>query len=242
MEKLSKKQLQNAYQELIDVLGLVDDETKQPVVIPHGVTEEQLIDYINVAKGWIEPDQDTFTEETNFVLSNLNGTTDAPEEPVLKKGTLSEPPEGVEVQVLPLDDTSLASEIATCGKLKDLRDIATTYDQFKKIRGVLSSYRTIEGLRTDMLEIIKDAAMQAKPKTTKPRRKRGEGKFTRVTALVEVLLSMPDDTPAKVICAEADRIYTAKTKQPPNIRQMTRRFRTVNKVYKMIKTAMHATK
>ena len=55
--------------------------------------------------------------------------------------------------VLEVADPDLAEEIKSATKLKELKDIANTNDQFKSIRGKLSSYKTVDDLSADMLEL-----------------------------------------------------------------------------------------
>jgi hypothetical protein len=64
--------------------------------------------------------------------------------------------------VLEVEGQDLAEEIKSATKLKELKDIANANDQFKAIRGKLSSYKTVDDLSAEMLEIFYAAEQQAK--------------------------------------------------------------------------------
>jgi hypothetical protein len=55
--------------------------------------------------------------------------------------------------VITVNDPDLPEEIKSATKLKELKDIANVNDQFKPIRGKLSSYKTVDDLSADMLEL-----------------------------------------------------------------------------------------
>jgi hypothetical protein len=64
--------------------------------------------------------------------------------------------------LLDVADQDLAEEIKSATKLKELKDIANTNEEFKSIRGKLSSYKTVDDLSSDMLELYYAAEQQAK--------------------------------------------------------------------------------
>jgi hypothetical protein len=88
----------------------------------------------------------------------IDGEEPVAEEPVegeeAEEGTITEE-EAIAAKetVLEVDDQDLAEEIKSATKLKELKDIANTNDQFKSIRGKLSSYKTVDDLSADMLEL-----------------------------------------------------------------------------------------
>jgi hypothetical protein len=81
----------------------------------------------------------------------------------VKEGTITEE-EAIAAKetVLEVDDQDLAEEIKSATKLKELKDIAQVNEQFKSIRGKLSSYKTVDDLSSEMLELYYAAEQQAK--------------------------------------------------------------------------------
>ena len=129
--KITKQDLLTAAQEMVDVMELVNNQTdKIPIVIEEDKTEDELKVFIlTAAKD--RYDSDKFTEITEDIIKEL---TDNP---------------------APAQDT-LADDIAKADTLKELRNIAKAEDAFKGIRGTLMSYKEVEFLKNDMLEILSD--------------------------------------------------------------------------------------
>jgi biotin operon repressor len=86
-------------------------------------------------------------------------------------------------------------------RLRDLKDIATEYDEFKSIRGMLSSFKTPDELKAKMLEMIKYPLTTAKVEETK-----GKGKGKKKEKVTET----PDMEP-KNIMTSAEPKDTAKS-------------------------------
>ena len=97
----------------------------------------------------------------------IDGEEPVAEEPVegeeAEEGTITEE-EAIAAKetVLEVDDQDLAEEIKSATKLKELKDIAQVNEQFKSIRGKLSSYKTVDDLSSEMLELYYAAEQQAK--------------------------------------------------------------------------------
>src|SRR4030042_7021907 len=68
--------------------------------------------------------------------------------------------------------TKLADEIESAERLADLKSIAKEYDEFKDIRGKLTSYKTVDDLREVMLDILDGVQVNVEPQEPeKPREK-----------------------------------------------------------------------
>jgi ParB family chromosome partitioning protein len=129
--KITKDDLFVAAREMIDVMELVNNQTdKIPIQLEDTKTEDELKSFIlTAAKD--RYDSDKFTELTEDIIKEL---ADNP---------------------APTGDT-LADDIAQADTLKELRNIAKAEDAFKSIRGNLMSYKEVEFLKNDMLEILSD--------------------------------------------------------------------------------------
>ena len=142
MKNFTIEQLRNAAEELIEVLNLTDNEDDEvgnnvPITLPENSTSDQLLNFIKEAVEFIEAG-DTFSDATNALLENLHH------------------PEGYMKDANVLEEISLEDEIKECISLKELKEIAKAEPEFKAIRGKLSSFRDIEGLKADMLMLLND--------------------------------------------------------------------------------------
>jgi len=70
-----------------------------------------------------------------------------------------EPEDAQEVQ----EGNDLINEVEDAERLKDLKDIAKSNDEFKEIRGKLSGYKDADDLRGAMLEILDETPEETKP-------------------------------------------------------------------------------
>jgi len=130
--KITKQDLLTAAQEMVDVMGLVNNQTdKIPIVVEETKTENELKVFILSAAS-NRYDTDVFTELTEDIIKELKDNPD------------------------PTEDT-LADDIAKIDTLKELRNIVKENDAFKSIRGNIMSYKEVEFLKNDMLEILSDA-------------------------------------------------------------------------------------
>ena len=149
---ISEKQLRLAAKELIeDVCALRDDKTKKPIVINGDMSIEDITALFKNAITLIEP-TDKFSDATKKVIDEMAGNGEAKEEP--EAG--AEEPENVEL--------TLKEEIEACETLKQLKAIALVEEDFKSIKGKLSSYKKAEDLKETMLELLKDEEEEAQKK------------------------------------------------------------------------------
>lgn len=120
---------------------------------------------------------DVISEETETLLRDFGFWPEEEEEP-------EEKPEEVETaqeseQVEAAEDANVMDvreEVEDAEKLKDLKDIAKAYDEFKEIRGKLSSYKDAKSLKGDMLGIISEAPNETQPESDSTPEKKKEDK------------------------------------------------------------------
>jgi len=67
-----------------------------------------------------------------------------------------------DAEIVP-DEDSLVGEINDAERIKDLKDIARSNDEFKAIRGQLNGYKELEDLRNEMLVILDGSVKKAEP-------------------------------------------------------------------------------
>jgi hypothetical protein len=145
---LSEKQLRNTCQDMIVTMNLQDGpaNNKRPVVLEDNMTIKDYIGFIKDAMKWIAPTDD-FSTDTLEVLEEIRGgKTDVPEKKVVIPDMEQEKP-----QDPPL---TLSEEIDACERLKEAKEIALSYPEFKSIRGKLSSYKTVEDLKDELRFIL----------------------------------------------------------------------------------------
>ena len=132
-----EEKMREAAKELVMVMNLTNTiidkktgkEEKVPVEIGEDMSYNEVEDFIQKAIPFIEP-ADKFSKETQKILDKLG----VPETEEVKQ-----------------PDDSLVAQINAAERLRDLKDIATEYDEFKELRGKVSSYKTIDALREVML-------------------------------------------------------------------------------------------
>jgi len=106
--------------------------------------------WIEKAIKYVDPVTDRFTADTQAVIDELKGV-----KPVAEESEAEGLPQAPPAEV---DETfALKTEIETATRLRDLKDIATEYPEFKSIRGQLSSFKTAEDLKEKMLSIFGSA-------------------------------------------------------------------------------------
>ena len=123
------------FEELIDVMGLSDDETKELLEVPLDITDEELYSQISEAISIINPVEDVFSTDAQEIINELlklNGV----------KSIEEEEEENAE-QIL--------EEIQSAKTLKELKTIASKYRILKDINKKSHTYRFKEDLRDDML-------------------------------------------------------------------------------------------
>jgi hypothetical protein len=136
---LSVKQLIVAGKEMQALMGL------NPKFDPEAPTGD-IVEWVKTAVKEINPKIDRFTPETQVVIDTING-----EDSIHIKDPAAES------ETTPVEESfennDLLSEIKNAERLRDLKDIATEYEEFKPIRGKLSSYKTAAELKTAMLSL-----------------------------------------------------------------------------------------
>ncbi len=75
-----------------------------------------------------------------------------------------------------VEELTLAQEVEGAERLKDLKDIAKSNDEFKEIRGKLSAYKTADDLREAMQEVLNDKEAEPEPKSEKKKDKKKDKK------------------------------------------------------------------
>jgi hypothetical protein len=146
---MNTKQLKSAAEELIEVLGLVDDVTKKEIVITKKTSDEEMIMLIKEAAGEITPEDD-ITEETRSTIDELL----AKPKPAAKGKKVAEPEPEEEEEDVDLTEESLVEEIETAETIKQLKAIISNVIVFKEFSKKLNSIKDIDDLREEMLEII----------------------------------------------------------------------------------------
>lgn len=156
------KELKSAAEELIEVLGLVDDK-KKPIIITKKTTDEEMVNLIKEAAAEVLPD-DEISDETRTVIDELMSSpkkkaVPAPAPAKGKKVVIPEPEEDdedVDNDDAEADDenATLVAEIEDAEKLKDLKAIIADNDIFKASAKKLNAIKDVDDLRDEMLELI----------------------------------------------------------------------------------------
>jgi hypothetical protein len=196
------KQLKNAAEELIDVLGLVDDDTKKPIAITKKTTDAEMIDIIKEAAEAVEPD-DEISDETRTVIDELlnadkkaapaaKGKAPAPIAPSTKgkKVPEPEPKEEEDPEDVPEEDTgeALFAEVEDAETLKELKAILANNDEFKSVAKKLNVIKDVDDLREAMLEILTPEETPEDPE---------EKIVVKVDTKAKKAAPAPEPTPAK---------------------------------------------
>ena len=152
--KLTEKQLKEAAQDFIDVMKLTDgpEGNKVPLVLTPGMTSEEYIALITKVISWIEPG-DEFKKETLKVI-------DALKDPIEEEEKAEEV---VQEDIVDPPALTLEQEIEKCERLKELKEIALAEPQFKAIRGKLSSFKTVDDLKEEMMWLFVASKVPKKP-------------------------------------------------------------------------------
>lgn len=148
-------ELKDAFQNMIEVMGISDEKTHEAMVIPNNITKDELVKHIQEAIEYIHPDEDEFEETTNGIINELR-----------KVSKESEPDKEPEADNI--DDVE--DMIDNAGTMKELKDIANSYIIFKSIRGGLSSYKRIGDLKDKMFDILNPQPIIEDPETYKERK------------------------------------------------------------------------
>jgi len=200
MAKFTFDAYKEAFQNIIDVLGLQNDD-QEDYVIADDITEKQLIADLNEAIAEINPATDNFTPETDEVIAFLS------------KGSKKKVVEVEEEVESTPDDVAERIHQKNVGK---------------------KSVKTSASDAVDVDEIPSAEDTTPPPKKTRVSKPVTE-KYTRVTAIVEILKKNPKLKQKDVVSA-ADKLYTAKTGGRSNMKQTNRRYLTVIQVYNLLRT------
>ena len=166
---MNKKQLIKTIEELNELL--VDPDGPEDPMSTEGTEDELCAILIKEALRLIEP-ADKLSDGTKTLIQELcDGhldEMDAKTIEVLERCgyEFSDPDEGEEEapEDAPEDDDNLelVAEVNGAERLKDLKEIAKSYDEFKSIRGELSAYKTADELREAMLEHLEEEPEEKK--------------------------------------------------------------------------------
>lgn len=145
---LSLKQLRSAATEINRVLGC------DPPIDIDGTVDEIVLG-IRTASTLIEP-TDFFSKSTKVVIDELSPiktpTAEEPEPEEKKAEVLKEEtPDDLDEEE---DDYDVLEQIAKATQINDLKKLVKDNDKFKSLRKHLTSYKSIDILRTDMEETI----------------------------------------------------------------------------------------
>ena len=144
------QETKTACQELIDLMGL-QNEDKTPVLITGKTTQKDMEDIILKASEFIEP-TDVLKEVTTKVITELTPSKTEPEEITNEEDPATK------------SHTEILEAIDDAQKFSQLKNIAKQYDEFKDIRGKLSSFKAASELKTALLEIM--GVVEEKPQAT----------------------------------------------------------------------------
>lgn len=62
--------------------------------------------------------------------------------------------------VIPEDDETLVGFVINAETMRELKDLAKSYDEFKPIRGMVTKYKTIAELRKAMMELLEEEVVE----------------------------------------------------------------------------------
>lgn len=182
MSELKRSDYLAAAKDLINVMGLKDDDGK-PLTIGAKSGADELKKFILECTAEIDPETDEFEDATLTVLSALGYKGfDTEEEETPEAEETPTPAKKVELPVKQEDDwvepepRTLRARVATTFKLAELKDLVTDNPEFKKLVPKLASFTGLNGPRE-----LK-AAMQAivgTPTVTTPEKPKGVRGFQR---------------------------------------------------------------
>lgn len=202
MKKLTRIEILLAANALIRVLELKAPNAqgeKVPVVIEDDASEAEITAIVTEAVGFIEPrDGEHFTTEEKIVIHEFA--------PDLYGDVEDEAP--IEGDAPPVEET-LLEEVTNAQRLSQLKDLATSYDEFKSIRGQLSSYKTAATLKLSMLKMLEGEKEEGQAVAEKLHEKNIEKKTVNEKAKPE----QKEETVAEEV-PEEKQAKPAKEKKP----------------------------
>jgi len=118
-----------------------------------GKTEEQVVDWLKEAAPLLElNDVAEISADTKDILEQLGFWKFEDSNEIEDAEEVEEEEETV------ADNLDIIAEIETAPSVRELKDVARTYAEFKSIRGNLSSYKKAEDLRECMIGILNPGA------------------------------------------------------------------------------------
>ena len=155
MAPIAKKEsaLRTATREIVTILGFEDDITHKPIVVDATLSDQEIDTMFNEALGLLTAkDEKKFTPATIQIIRNAAPDLFPPADVVIVKKDEDEAEK-------PADD--LITTINAAERLKDLKAIALANNEFKAIRGKLSSYKSLDDLRDALLETLAEETPEA---------------------------------------------------------------------------------
>ena len=163
MKEVKKSGVRLAAEEIIKIIGLTTPNEqceKVPIVFDDDVSDQDVELAFKEAVTFIDPELDKdkpFSLETKIVVHNYKPAL-FPEVDVKAKEATTEPSEAE-----PADD--LFTQINGCERLKDLKEIAQSNNQFKGLRGRLNSYKSLDDLHDAMIDVLNSGDAQVVAET-----------------------------------------------------------------------------
>lgn len=201
MKEVKKELLITATKELNKLLFDPDDKD----IIDVDLEPDKLCVQIKDAAKLLEPD-DELTDKTVQVLKDL-GVKGFGEEQ-----TDNEP-----------EELSLKKEIEDAPRMRDLKDIAKSNDEFKAIRGELSKFKSIKDLRKAMLKVLEEVPEETEPEKVAPKKEKEEKKAKPDAKKPEPKKAEPKSKATKLTISRGDAVAQA-------IRKLCKRGATMQEI------------
>ena len=191
-----EQQLKDAVLELISVLKLT--ENGKPIEITEDTDLEK---FLKEAYPLIEPG-DVLSENTLTVIAEVKRAKPKHKKP------LEFTPE--EIPDIPEQPLTMVDEINSAERLKDLKEIVVAEDQFKKIRGILSGFKTVDELRVVMLKMLEVPAQEEIAE--KLHQKIEDLPINAIKGQKEAILDLPDQS--ELVGRGTMKVSLIRTKNP----------------------------
>jgi len=150
---MTTKDLKKTFQEMIDVLTLVDKKTKEPLTVPAKAPADDLKEAIRKYAKFIEP-EDEFTDETQAIIDSVVEEEEEEEE----EETTDENEEEEEEVTEDTENEELIEEVEDAESIIELKEIVKENDILKPLRkGIgLVKEKDIEKFRKRILDILQE--------------------------------------------------------------------------------------
>lgn len=140
---------------------------------------DELTAQVQEAATFLKAD-DEVSKETITALRELFPDSSELKKDVIKTfevlGILDEEEPGEEKTEDPEDKDNLFTEVDNAEQMKDLKEIAKANDEFKKIRGELSKYKSTNQLRDAMLDVLEAEPKEIEPEPVPKEKAKSEAK------------------------------------------------------------------